>query len=122
MENSGVVGMERKEKRIIFSLFFFFSSPQTKRGFRCFSSAASVSTLSSSFFFCFLRSHHKQPPSLSAGLYNNVKVRNQSERKGKKKERRKKPSDTRDQGNDNEATSGFFSFHLSMRVFLLFSI
>jgi hypothetical protein len=31
------------------------------------------------------------------------------ERKRKKRKTKKKPSDTRDQGNDNEATSGFFS-------------
>jgi len=51
-------------------------------------------------------------------------VTSESEREEKKKRKtKKKPSDTRDQGNDNEATSGFFSSSpVDVLFFLLLSI
>ena len=114
----GKVG-DRKDQML---LVLCFASPQTNGGFRCFASVSM--SFSSSFFFCFLRSHHKQPPFLSAGFYNNVKVRNPRGRgkERKKGETNKQPSDTRDQGNDNESTSGFLLLFSPVRVLLFLSV
>ena len=102
-------GMERKEKKIIFFSFSFLHHKLNE--------VSDVFHPRLPFLHCLLRffsvsfdlttnNHHPyQPVSTTMSKYV-------TKARGREREKRKtkKPSDTRDQGNDNEATSGFFSF------------